>query len=255
MTNDGKSPNRGVEYNIKITQRKQKDNIIEMDSSSLSSSGVVTPGEIMPSSLVEESQLGEAEPQVASGAIAHSTPQQDLITEDEVRVAMLQLYKNDNQRYKLKLRLNLTDDSSVDFIANLTTDRRNFKKYLPEGCEEWFVDWSDTNAKEIKDHYGVKPYRGKFHVSQPFKPGVKVMTQIEPWSQCLVWYNPVDKVWMTCVQTYQFSLIRELSEEGITPAQLKNNLHRHDIWRNPKYDDRQRPKTWAQLRAEKRAGK
>lgn len=250
MENNQDSTHRGVEYNIKITKRKHKDNIIEMDSLSFLSDGVSTPS--IANALSEEAHLA-AEPGGNSlCAIAHSTPPTDLITEDSVRTAMIQLFKNDDQNYKLKLRLNLTDDTDVDFIAKLTTDRRNFKKYIPEGCEEWFVQWSDTQCKEIKERYGVKAYRGKFHLAQTFKPGRRTLTQVEPWSQCVVWYNPDTKNWMVAIQTYEFSLLRELSSEGITLRQSKNNLHRHDIWRNPKYDQRQRPKTWAELRKEQK---
>jgi len=246
-TNISTTLDRGVEYNIKITKRKHKDNIYATDSYSIPLAANAALGE------VEDCHSAAAEPHRSfSGAIAHSTPSSDLITQDLVKTALLQLFKNDEQNYKLKLRLNLTDDTDVDFIAKLTTDRRNFKKYIPAGCEEWFVQWSDTQCKEIKEHYGVRAYRGKFHLAQTFKPGRKTLTQVEPWSQCVVWFNTETKNWMVALQTYEFSLLRELTSEGITLRQSKNNLHRHDIWRNPKYDQRQRPKTWAELRKEQK---
>lgn len=238
---------RGVEYNIKITKRKQKDNIIEMDSSSLSSSEVVTSGEILSSSFCEEGHLGEAEPQEISGAIAHSTPH-DMIKETDVRRAFFQLYKNE-ERYKLKVRLNLImngQEHTVDFIAPLTTDRRNFKKYTPLECGDWFVEWSDMNCKDIKEQVGVKAYRGKFHLAQGYKSGRKVITQVEPWSQCVVWFNPASKSWWYIVNCYAFDQIGEMTEEGLTIQQKKANLHRQNIWTNPEHDTRVRPQTWAQ---------
>lgn len=238
---------RGVEYNIKITKRKQKENIIEMDSLSPSSSEVVTSGEIMSSSFSEEGHLGEAEPQESHCAIAHPTPH-NLIKQDDVRRAFFQLYKND-EKYKLKIRLNLIMDGqehTADFIAPLTTDRRNFKKYVPEECGDWFIDWSDTQFRHIKEQVGVKAYRGKFHMAQAYKSGRKVITQIEPWCQCVVWFNPESKSWWYIVSCYAFEQIGEMSDEGLTIQQKKANLHRQNIWTNPKHDTRIRPQTWAQ---------
>jgi hypothetical protein len=49
---------------------------------------------------------------------------------------------------------------------------------------------------------------------------------------------------------YEFSLMgRELAEESITHRQKQSNLHRQDQWRNPNYDTRVRPLTWAQKMA------
>lgn len=238
--------NRGVEYNIKITKRKHKDNIIRTESDSVSSSGVVTP-DSMASSIDEEGQLREAEPQVISDAIAYSTPQ-DLIKNQDVVKAFFQLYKNE-ERYKLKVRLNVIlngKDQSVDFIAPLTTDRRNFVRYTPEECESWFADWSDVQCKAIKEKFNVKAYRGKFHLAQQFKPGRKVLNQVEPWCQCVVWFDPNNKNWWYIVNCYAFDHLGQMSDEGITIKQKKGNLHRHNVWINPIHDTRVRPMTWAQ---------
>jgi len=242
-------PNRGVEYNIKITKRKHKDNIIERNSFLVGDEADASSGISDPSVLGRSDRTKSSE--VISCGYPHSTPPSDLIKEEQVKTAMLQLFKNGESNYKLKLRLNLTDNTDVDFIAKLTTDRRNFRKYLPEGCEEWFVGWSDTQARAIKQQYGVRCYRGKFHLAQPFQRGKKVLTQIEPWSQCVVWYDPENKIWMTIIQTYEFALCRELSDLGINLNQSRNNLHRQDIWRNPRFDIRQRPRTWAETRMNK----
>lgn len=237
---------RGVEYNIKITKRKHKDNIIPMNFSFLSLSEVST-SENAPSSLIEESHSGEAQPQGISGAIAHSTPH-DLITQDHVRRAFFQLYKNQN-RFKLKIRLNLAIDGqehTVDFIAPLTTDRRNFKKYSPEECGEWFTEWSDCQYKSVRDQLGVKAYRGKFHLAQHYKPGQRTLNQVEPWCQCIVWFDPALRTWWYITNVYSFQQTGEMSEQGITIQQKKGNLHSQNIWTNPKHDTRIRPLTWAQ---------
>jgi hypothetical protein len=242
---------RGVEYNIKITKRKQKDNIIERDFVSLSSS----PGAIAPEELVA-SWSGEAshskEEEGCLSAIAHPTPQApaaDSIRTNQVHRSIVQLFKNED-RYKLKIRLNLVIDHKeidADFIAPLTLDRRNFKRYNPPGCEQWFIEQSDTWVKEIRNSLGVKAYRGKFHESQGYRPGRKTITQVEPWCQCAVWFNPETKSWFYSLSMYEFALLgRELSDDSITARQKQNNLHRQDQWRNPQYDTRTRPLTWAQ---------
>jgi hypothetical protein len=238
-------------YNIKITKRKQKDNILEMaDATSF-----------IPRTVVLENQMtspdrhsGEAEPQVISGAEAHSTPTpHDLIKEQDVKRCLIQLFKNDD-RYKLKVRLNARingEDQDIDFIAPLTLDRRNFLKYMPEECGDWFRDWSDLQFRSIKNQYGVKAYRGKFHMAQAYKSGRKVITQIEPWCQCLAWYDLHNKQWMAMINIYDFSVVRELNDHNITPAQRQGNIHRHDIWLNPLHDRRTRPQTWAQRQVKK----
>jgi hypothetical protein len=240
---------RGVEYNIKITKRKQKDNIIEMTSSSLSFCGDSTPPSSCP---LDPGQTEAALPRgEVPGAIAHPTPPTDLIQQDMVVKSYLQLFKNDDKNYKLKIRLNLIDGTDADFIAKLTTDRRNFTKYLPPECGTWFKDWSDCQVADIKQKFGVKPYRGKFHLAQEYRPGRKILTQVEPWCQCVVWYNPEQRQWWAGVSIYEFELMRPLTQESITLAQQRRNLHCQDIWINPKHDQRQRPKTFWQIRMSK----
>lgn len=251
MTNNlTENLHRGVEYyNIKTTKREHKENIIEMDLPSFaSSSGAIAPAD-MSSSFSEEGQTEEAKPQVILNAIAYPTPR-DLIKSNFVKKSFIQLYKNDD-KYKLRVRLNLVidgEDETADFIAPLTVDRRNFKKYLPEECAEWFTNWSDEWCRNIKDIIGVKAYRGKFHSTQKYKPGVKTLTQIEPWSQCVVWYHPEQKTWNYSLSIYEFEHCGIMSDEGLTIKQKQSNLHRQNIWLNPKYDLRERPKTWAQRR-------
>lgn len=244
---------RGVEYyNIKITKREHKDNIIEMGVAPFSSSSEAIASEDILSSSPEDCQSGEALPQVSHCAEAHPTPQQstphDLIKNEMVKRCLVQLFKNDD-RYKLKIRINALingEDVDIDFIAPLTQDRRNFKQYMPEECGDWFIDWSDKQVKGIKEMFGVKSYRGKFHEAQSFKAGRKTMTQIEPWCQCVVWYNPEIKTWSFLLNIYDFELCKELQDQGITPAQKKSNLHRQELWINPLHDTRSRPKTWAE---------
>ena len=239
---------RGVEYyNIKITKREHKDNKYEMAPLSLLSEDSVPPVEIASSG---EGQTEEGEGSVC--AIAHSTPQAppptNLITEDNVKRCVTQLFKNE-ERYKLKLRLNAVingEDQNIDFIAPLTTDRRNFKRYFPEGCEQWFVEWSDIQYGAVKERFGVKAHRGKFHLAQAYKNNKKTITQVEPWCQCVVWYDKEHNEWNSIIHLYEFSIMQTLGNEGITARQRASNLHRHDLWMNPKYDTRTRPQTWAE---------
>lgn len=245
-----KNSNRGVEYNIKITKRKHKDNIIQMIPLSLYSSCEVSTS---PDQMASED--GQSAPQgseVISYATAYSTPR-DMLTKEKVKKAIIQLFKNED-RYKLKIRINAFidgEDHDVDFIAPLTLDRRNFVKYTPPECGDWFIQWSDEWCKEIKREYNVKAYRGKFHLSQGFIRGKKVITQVEPWCQCVVWYNPLIKNWFVSLNLYEFELVRELTDQSITLKQKTNNLHRQDIWTNPQHDHRIRPLTWAQRMAKK----
>lgn len=247
-TSSGNTLTEGVEYNIKITKRKQKDNIIEMNSYSTPTGAIALPGE------VDQGPLVAALPQEnVLCAKAHSTPPPtNLITEDLVVKCYTQLFRNDERNYKLKVRLNLTDDTDADFIAKLTQDRRNFRKYLPEGCEDWFVEWSDCQWRSVKEQLDTKAYRGKFHQAQAYQQGRKVLTQVEPWCQCVVWFNPELRQWQSVINLYEFSIFQTLSTDTITKAQQRNNLHCQDIWLNAKYDQRIRPKTWAEQRMAKK---
>lgn len=252
MTNNKNLAN-GVEYyNIKITKLKQNYNKYTTTSFPLLISSEAIASDSGASSSCEDGHSEEAKPQVIHHAIAYPTPH-DLITHEQVERAFVQLYKND-EGYKLKTRLNLIIDNkreSADFIAALTQDRRNFKKYLPEHGQDWFIEWSDTWIKEIKNMLGVKAYRGKFHCSQTWIPGRRCLTQIEPWSQCVVWFNPEIKQWCYAINIYEFQITGTMMDYNITPRQRQTNLHRQDVWVNADYDQRQRPKTWAEQRGQK----
>ena len=175
-----------------------------------------------------------------------------MITEDMIKTALIQLYHNKDgyQKYKLKVRLNVFRNDKViniDFLAPLTKDRRNFKRYFPEGNETWFLDWSDEVVSDIKSKHNVKPYRGKFHLIQNFNSEGDGQIQIEPWCQCVVFFDDVDLRWKAMVSIYGFQQAVVLSNEYITQKQAQTNQVANYTWTNPKHRTQNRPKTLAQL--------
>lgn len=174
------------------------------------------------------------------------------LDEDQVKSWIAQLWDNGEgafQRYKFKIRLNLTDGTNPEFIASLTKDMRNFKKHLPDLDREAILSYVNQRRHEIKKQTEHFPYVGKFHLNQG--PRIKkhqVCNQVEPGTLVIVWWDTENKGWNAEFLIENFSQQLSLFTEYLTKRQRSLGVKAQDSWRNPKYDITVRPKTWAQQR-------
>lgn len=171
---------------------------------------------------------------------------------DQVERFIVQLFDNGPdafQRYKLKIRLNLTDKTNPEFIASLTKDIRNFKKYIPEPYRDEIIQMAVEERQRIKKQYGVYPYLGKFHLNTGRSSQRKnTGNQVEPDTFAVVWWDDDVKGWSGIFKIQNFAREFDLFTEYLTPAQRAQGVKAQDNWCNPKYDQRIRPKTWAEQR-------
>ena len=252
-------------YNREKIKRKQRDN--KDTTCGSSSSGLVADApQVNPEGALAEAlslercqeegaELLDSSPldQAPMPQVEEITPQ-DLIKEDDVKRCYLQLFhnKNSKQEWKLKCNLNFCIDGgkeeTAEFIATLTTNRENFKKYHPPGTSQWVMGWSDTQSDVIKQRFKVKAKRGKFHLNNGWNKNSQQVNQIEPWCQAVVWFDPEGKKWYAAVVLYGFEICVELIEDYITDAQKKVGVHRQKLWYNPTHYTPQRPQTFAKRR-------
>jgi hypothetical protein len=195
---------------------------------------------------------------LGEGVLASEMVNCDLSQDDVVR-SIFHFFDNGEEttkRYKLKARLNLVDKENVEFIATLTKDWSNFKKYIPKECRKEIIEEARILRANIKKNFGIIPYMGKFHLNQGLsKTTTRAFTQIEPWTWAFAWYDKEYEYWRYSIRMYSWCHQGDFSKTHLTAAQVKSKVKGQDLFINPKYDQRERPKTWAQLRAEKRAGK
>jgi hypothetical protein len=259
MTNSNQqntSPSdRGVGYYNKEIIKNNKDNKDSKEKHTKiggepSSSGLAS----LSTSAKPLSEVSQSFSETESFVCSDEAPTpQDMIKSENVKRAVIQLFVNENskQKHKLKVRLNLDTqgkEENVEFIATLTKDRRNYVKYLPQHSKDWFIEWADTMASDIKSNCDVKPYRGKFHFNQGYNKDAEQVNQIEDWCACVVWFHPQIKKWCAVVSLFEFEQLVELETEFLTDAQKKVNVHAQKLWLNPLHNGLTRPKTWAQKR-------
>lgn len=261
-----KSIEKDVEYyNKDITKIKQRNNkvsdideLIPLSSSLGFVSPCATPltEEVVmsPTSLEVEGQE-EAEPDFSQDRIQAPTSPKDLIRPEHVKRAILQYYQNQGvnklQKHKLKIRLNCDfgeGEESVEFIAALTQDLGNFKKYHPEDSKEYMQQWVDSARSDIRYRYEIKPHMGKFHNNSGWNHKGTQFNQIEPWTACLVWYDRDQRIYRALVRIYEWEEIFELGTDTVTDRQAKANVKAQALWHNPLHLNIQRPKTWAEKR-------
>ena len=191
-------------YNKEIIKKKQRDNkecnkdLIEKQLMSTSSFGLVA---YAPEVSSPEGLLSERGQEIAKQDFSHHlyqapTSPNDLIKSLHVKRAVVQYYQNTQsnqlQKHKLKVRLNCDfgdGEENVEFIAALTQDLGNFKKYHPECSREYMQQWTEGTRTAIKRAYDVKAYMGKFHNNNGWRQGHSQVNQIEPWTAVLVYYN------------------------------------------------------------------
>ncbi len=178
------------------------------------------------------------------------------LDQDQVERFIIQLFDNGAdafQRYKLKIRLNLTDKTNPEFIASLTKDIRNFKKYVPEPYRDEIIAMAVEERQRIKKQYGVYPYLGKFHFNVGYGAKRKnTGNQIEPDTLAIVWWDEDVKGWSGIFKIQNFAREFDLFTEYLTAKQKSQGVKAQDNWTNPKYDQKIRPKTWAEQRKAKK---
>jgi hypothetical protein len=179
----------------------------------------------------------------------------DLITDQHIKRAVVQYYQNVGanklQKHKLKIRLNCDfgdGEEPVEFIAALTQDLGNFKKYHPEESREQIQHWVDQYRIAIKHRCEVKAHMGKFHNNTGWNSKGTQFNQIEPWTACLVWYDKELRRYKCLIKVYSWEAEFELTTDTVTDKQLKANVKAQTLWHNPLHLNIQRPQTWAQKR-------
>lgn len=191
---------------------------------------------------LREGQLEEGEPLDSGAWVPETRPE----IYSEMRTAIIQLFDNgegEYQRYKCKVRINLTDGENPEFIANLTKDLRNFKKYIPAECKEEVINAAVSIRKVVKEKYGTYPYVGKFHFNNP-----EGSRTIEPFTFVAIWYDAENKGWSGHLVIYDWEHKFDLFTQYLKPNQIAAGVKGQDTFTHPNHQ-KKRPLTWAQQRA------
>jgi hypothetical protein len=164
--------------------------------------------------------------------------------EDTIKSGIIQLFDNPKslQRFKLKIRFNLTDGTNPEFIGSLTQDRRNFTKYIPESHRDQVLYFVDSHRAEIKKH-NINPYMGKLHFYDPREKMER--NEIQPNTAILVWFNPYEdnKGWSTMIKFQEWEKDFDLFDEYLTPRQRDRGVIGQTSWQNPQHA-RPRARIW-----------
>jgi hypothetical protein len=175
-----------------------------------------------------------------------------ILNEDMISRAVIQFFDNEGQkqRYKVKIRFNLVDKENPEFIATLTKDWSNFKKYIPAECRDDIINKATHIRSTIKAQHGVYPYLGKFHLANSWNKGRRQPNEIEPNTLAAIWWDSEEKGWSGVVCIHDWIYEFDLFEENLTAKQKTSGCKAATLYINPKHDKRVRPKTWAQRRSE-----
>ena len=243
--------NNGVHYNIDNKDNKEnKDNTLSTNNGFSSPfTGVVAYA--TPDSHRSHLSSGQSGVENDSSLVEITQPT-PLLTEDMIKRASIQMFDNGEtsaQRYKIKIGIDLIDGERVEFIASLTKDMRNFKKYIPEQSRDMIINLANAFRKDTKQRLNTYPYLGKFHMNQG--RGRHIHSQIEPNTFVALWYDTEEKGWCGELMIYDWMHRFDLFDEYVTDRQKKSGLKCQDIWTNPTHDIKERPKTWAELRKSK----
>lgn len=233
--NKNKKENKEKIYRNEVTSFPDKDNICLSGESGLASLS-------LGSHLSGEAGVDSSPTEIAQSAL----------NESMISRAVVQLFDNgtrSKQRYKLKIRFNLVDKENPEFIAAISQDMRNFKKYIPAECYDDIVELARELRIKIKNNYDQYPLIGKFHFNNGWnKQAQQAYIQIEPWTFAGVWFDTHHNGWDCLVKIYDWHANLSLSSEYINDAQRKQGIIAQTLWSNPKYQSVQRPLTWAEQR-------
>lgn len=191
---------------------------------------------------------GDIEPQVESMSSSEVSGlgSENELTSDLIKTAILQLFDNGEdqmQRYKFKIRMNLTDGTNPEFIANLTKDVRNFRKSIPEEGRAEVLEFARIMRKRIKSKFDVYPYLGKLRMIQA-NTNSRV---IEPECAVCIWYDTELRGWSGTLMFYNWVHEFDLFDNRLTQKQKSSGVKCQDTYTNPKHQ-KNRPLTWAERR-------
>lgn len=169
-----------------------------------------------------------------------------------VKRALFTLFNNDNGRRNIAVRLNLADGTNAEFVAAVQ-QKSNITNYLKhtgehkESAREWFTEIRSYCKKQL----GVMPQTGKWHLNQK-KRGTTLQTiQVEPLCYGSVAYDKESTEYVLFARMYDLYIMSELmTSESLSQKQKTQGVRGQFLWINPKFDNRQRPKTFAQLKKE-----
>jgi hypothetical protein len=213
--------NNGVDYyNIdnKHITKDNLENIVELDSS-FESGGYAS---------LNYSTQGEAEPNAQVKIQAPTPP-----SEDTVLRMVTQIFYNEkaNQKHKIKVRLNHTDNTSTEWIATMNKDARIFRRHndlqLARG-------WIEATRREFTQEQGYKkPYYGKFHCHKDNTGTVLPGIQKEPECFASMAYNTVDESWYAMIAIYGWGGVYEY-DYNFNQRQKEQGVRAQLVYTNPK---------------------
>lgn len=240
---------KGVGYYNKDNRdkRDKKDKILPVTDNSVSSLSLDL---VAYATQKSDSPLDEAKREGALPCMPVVVGAPTPLDADQIRSCVFQLFDNgeqSTQRYKYKIRLNLTDGTNPEFIASLTKDLRNFKKHIPEPNRQEIIDMAMEERRLIKKTTGSWPYIGKLHLNTGFGNDKKTI-QNEPDTLVIVWWDSEERGWSGIVKIQNWVHKFDLFDEYITAKQRAQGVRAQDNWQNPKYDKKPRPLTWAEQR-------
>ena len=240
--------NNGVEYYNKEEQRNNKEEQITTTMSFVSL-GRTSSSEASPQEIETALAQGTSEPREREVVLEC---EEEPLGPHNVKRAIIQLFNNEGGTRKLKIRLNLTDGTNAEFIAPLQpkSNLTNFLRYTADTkdlAREVFV----KIRSHVKQTLGVTPQQGKFHERVGARTGSKQTIQVEPGCYGAIGWCAEDKQYITWIVMYGLNLTAiPLSDEHLTHKQKQSGVRGQYLWINPQFDDRVRPKTWAQKRKE-----
>jgi hypothetical protein len=237
----------GVEYYNIEEQKENKEKHIPTEpvlvSSGRTSSSTTTQVESL-----DSKPRGEGEPLDSGATEKEAAP----LGPHNVKRALVQLFNNTQGSRKLKVRLNLDDDTSAEFIAPLQpkSNLTNFLRYTADDKETARSTFT-TIRSHCKETYGTTPQQGKFHLNTVQWSEKRGTIQVEPRCYGAASYAPEEKCYYAIIQLYDLILADIQLDDGyLTDKQKKQGVRGQYLWINPLYDTRQRPKTFAQRRRE-----
>lgn len=242
-------------HNIKEhTNNIQEQNCInamplgQVESETSSQEISISSCELLDSSSQERGQEEEKEP-LDSESGFEATP----LGPHNVKRALVQLFKNTNGLYKLKIRFNLEDGDNIEFISPLqkVAKKSNFMKHAPD--PELANDFWNNMRSFVKKSYGIAPLLGKFHEKTGSRKSTKQSFTVEPECFGAAWYDSSLQSYRYTIALYDFIVNDEIIDDVyITDNQRKSGVIGQHLWINPKFDTRSRPLTFAER---KRLGK
>lgn len=227
-------------YNIEITENNKE--ITRLCSSSGLAS-LSTPSSSSP--LGSDAVALPQEPE----ALASNETLPDEIKPQDIKRAIIQYWHNPDSKIQHKLKVTMNCDfgdgeQTIEWIAAMTKDLGNYKKFHPECSRDAMIEWTDSYRKRIMQ-FGVKPYLGKFHENRGWNKRTANFNQIEPYTSALMFWDENIKSWCVTIKIYGWEFTDQLGKDRITNKQV--NLKAQTLWLNPiHYPPVQRPLTWAQ---------